>query len=172
MKKWVFMWVAFAFALASCGDGADKVNRSIIGNVESVNQVLAEISSCIANDDYEAAKVQVDSLIARVATSTSAVGLLNNKKAGVFKQSALDYLGFVAQEAPATYTKAIGIFEQAKIREAADKAAGKQDPNKINFGEDFDEGRKVLKDFARELRKMQSVVIEKQNKFKSATGLK
>lgn len=166
------MLVAVGFVFVSCGDSADKVNKGIIQQVEKVNVLLAEVSKNISADEYDLAKSNIDSLVTQVAASKAAIELFGNKKAGVYKQSAVDYITFIGQEAPSVYAKAISIFEAAKIREQEDIKSGKQSPNMINSGPDFDEGRKVLKDFTKELKKHQSVLIEKQDKFKSATGLK
>lgn len=172
MKKTFFLLFTMALVLVSCGDNAEKVNKGIIVEVEKVNTAMELISSNISADEYELAKANIDSLSAQVTASTAAIQLLSNKKAGVYKQAATDYIAFIGKEGPAVFAKTMDIFQAAKIREKADVASGKQSPNMINSGPDFDEGRKLLKDFRKELKKNQAVLFEKQEKFLSANGLK
>lgn len=171
MKKVVFLLSVMAFVFASCGDNADKVNKGIIAQVEEVNAVVGEISQNISNDEYDLARAAIDTLVVKVASSQAAIQLFNNKKAGVYKQAAVDYISFIGKKAPSVYGKAMQIFEAAKIREQEDVASGKQSPNMVNSGPDFDEGRKLLKDFVKELKQNQEVLIEKQDKFRAANGL-
>lgn len=172
MKKIIFLLFTVALIFSACGDNADKVNKGIIVEVEKVNAAMELISQNISADEYALAKSNIDSLSTQVASSIAAIGLLNNKKAGTYKQAAIDYISFLGKEGATAFAKSMEIFEAAKIREQADVASGKQSPNMINSGPDFDEGRKLLKDFRKELKKTQAVLLEKQEKFISANGLK
>lgn len=172
MKKTFFLLFTLMLVLMSCGDNAEKVNKGIIDEVGKINTTMGLISQAISDDKYESAKVLIDSLPAQVGYSTAAIQLFNNKKAGAYKQAAIDYIAFVGKQCPAVYTQAIDIFEAAKIREQADVASGKQSSSMINSGPDFDKGRKLLKNFRIELKKVQEVLFEKQEKFVTANGLK
>ncbi len=171
MKKIIFSLLGVALILSSCGDNAQKVNGMIIQEVEQVNDVMETISQYIAGDDYDAAKSEMDSLSAQVKISVDVINKLNNKKAGAYKQSAVDYLNFIGQNGVDMFSKTIEMFRAAKIREQDDIASGKQSPTMINSGSDFDAARKILKEFRKELKEKQKILLEKQDKFNKANGI-
>jgi polyhydroxyalkanoate synthesis regulator phasin len=171
MKKIIFSLLSVVLALASCGDSAKDVNRIIVDQLQKTADKMEIISRHISNDHYEGAQTAIDSLAAQITAAKATIAALSNAKAEAYKQSALDYLTFIENEAASTFGKAIGMFEAAKVREENDIASRKQSPNLINSGPDFDEARKVVKDFMKELKKRHETVIEKHEKFVKANNI-
>ena len=171
MKKIIFSLFVVSFVLFSCGEKAIDVNKTIVSEIGKVNSAVEAISSYISLDEYDMAKAQIDSLVVQVAASEEAINLLQSKQAIAYKQSAIDYISFIRKEVPAKFGKAIDLFLAAKLREQEDVAKGKQSASMINSGPDFDEARAILKNFKKELKKVQDVLLEKQEKFITANGL-
>ncbi len=171
MKKIIFLLASVALIFSSCGDDALKVNETIILEVETVNDGMQTISNFISADEYDRVQEGLDSLAVAVARANKVINGLGNNKAGAYKQSALDYINFVGDKAPAAFNQSTEMFKVAKAREEADIASGKQSPDHLNFGPDFDAARKVMKEFKAELKKRQQVLFEKQEKFAKANGL-
>ena len=172
MKKIIFSLLSVSFFLFSCGESAIEVNKEIVLQVEKVNVLMSEVTQHISADEYDLAKSKIDSLTAQVASSEEALKTITYSKAGVYKQSAIDYVAFIGKDAPGKLGKAIEIFEAAKLREQADVASGKQSATMINSGPDFDEARNLLKDFRKDLKKVHEVLADKQEKFLTANGIK
>jgi polyhydroxyalkanoate synthesis regulator phasin len=165
MKKIIFSLLSVVLVLASCGDSARDVNKVIMTQLQEVADKMEIISHNISEDDYDGANASIDSLTAKVNEAEKVIAALSNRKAAAYRQSALEYLAYIKQDAASTFGKAIDMFKVAKAREMEDVAGGKQSPNLINSGPDFDAARKVVKDFMKTLRKNQETVIERQEKF-------
>ncbi|MDR2626756.1 MAG: hypothetical protein LBC40_01840 [Dysgonamonadaceae bacterium] len=165
MKKIIFSLLSVVLVLASCGDSAKDVHKAIVSQFEEVANKMKIISQDISGDNYDGAKASIDSLLVKVNEAEKVISSLSNRKAEAYKISALEYLVYVKENAAPVFGKAIDMFKAAKVRESEDVAKGKQSPTLINSGPDFDAARKVVKDFMKELKKSQEVVIEKEEKF-------
>jgi hypothetical protein len=141
------------------------VNKVIVTQLQEAANKMEIISRHISGDNYDDAKVAIDSLSAKVNEAEAVIAALSNRGAEAYKLRALEYLAYIKENAASTFSKAIDLFKVAKARETEDVATGKQSPNLINSGPDFDDARKVVKDFMKELKKKQEIVIENQEKF-------
>lgn len=155
MKKVLFVLVSIMFVFSSCGgDSALKINETIVAGVDPAVEKMEKVNGYIQDDDYNTAKIYLDSVSAHITKAEAAINALNNKTSVEYKQSALDFLRLISTEGIPAYKKAIELYQTGE-----DQAQ-------------YDEANKLTSDFIDKVQKQQKDLQDIQVKFAEANNVK